>query len=738
MKKYTAIIIYLILLLTPPAHGKVLKSDTVWSGEVIVDQDVIVPRGVNLTITSGAVIRVMPSESTKTEPEYLSPLTEITVRGTLTAQGNEGSPVTFISGDDNKSLWAGIIVDGGTAGIYFSVIRNAETGIDLAGGHVSLKRTLLADNRYGIIAQGHDSKAVLETSRVTENDYGLFVLNGAEIQNRDSIISGNRKRDSYTASSKEYNVPMKEYVVRDRVDEQARVYKDDVILGSAVWQGKIEVTGIVRVPENSRLVILPGTVVEFRKTDIDNNGIGENGLLVQGTFIAKGTKEDPIIFRSAERQAGMTDWDSINILNSDKAQNLIEYCQIENAYRGLHFHFSNVAVTESVLKDNERGIQFQESIVEIRGTHFYNNKSVLWARDSEVIFSDNVVSHNYSGINLFRNTITLKGNIILNNQREGLRVREGIPILEGNLFDGNRFGLMVVDTVYGSYKNNVISHNLESGVALKGTDNVDFSGNVVQANGINGIVIQEANASIRGNLITDNGERGIGILSFHGTITGNNILGNGMYNLGIDGDTDVAAANNWWGKGDVRSTIYDKENDPSKGRAEYLPFLQKPVILTWPLNIINTDTAWYGDISIDKTITVIPGTHLAIMPDTRVLFAQGTGLLVKGKITGRGQNDAEITFTSLKGDVWDEILLDHADGSEFVNCVFEKATWALHVHFTRLRVESCAFFRNYGGMRFRSGPIDITHSSFKDNDIGLRSTAGSAHIEGNIITANRI
>ena len=61
----------------------------------------------------------------------------------------------------------------------------------------------------------------------------------------------------------------------------------------------------------------------------------------------------------------MGDWDSINIMNSDKAQNLIEFCQIEDAYRGLHFHFSHVTVADSIIRNNYRGIQFQESVVEI-------------------------------------------------------------------------------------------------------------------------------------------------------------------------------------------------------------------------------------------------------------------------------------------------------------------------------------------------------------------------------------
>jgi hypothetical protein len=81
----------------------------------------------------------------------------------------------------------------------------------------------------------------------------------------------------------------------------------------------------------------------------------------------------------------MGDWDSINILGSDLSQNLIEFSQIQDAYRGMHFHYSNVAVTNSVLTNNYRGIQFQESLVILSRNMFYDNKSGGQARDSEVV-----------------------------------------------------------------------------------------------------------------------------------------------------------------------------------------------------------------------------------------------------------------------------------------------------------------------------------------------------------------
>jgi len=731
----------LSILFLMPSHAisKVISSDTTWSGEMSIDENILVPEGVTLTIAPGTVIRVAPSEGSKTDPEFISYLTEITVRGSLVADGKEDSPVTFLSSGTGGSAWAGIIVDGGKALLRSCVIRDAETGIDVVKGSAVLSDSRLTGNRYGLTVQGHEAAVRVSGTQINENDYGIFLLNGARIESKDIIVEGNRKKNSYSSAAKEYYPLLKEYKVQ--VGGESKVYDDAVFFGTVVWQGRIAVNGTIRVPVDSRLIILPGTLVEFSRKDTNGDGIGENGLLVQGTIIAKGTSGNPILFRSAEKQKGMSDWDSINILGSDASQNLIEYCQIENAYRGMHFHFSNVAVKDAVLRNNARGIQFQESLVEISGTHFYGNGSALWARDSEIMFHDNLIYRNYSGINFFRDTLDFRKNTILNNARGGLRIREGIPIVEKNLIDGNRYGLLVVDALYGSFSGNVVTHNLESGIALRGPLNIEISGSIIQNNGLYGISIQDSSAVIKDNLIADNGERGIGIISFHGLITGNSIVRNGLYNLGIEGPSDVAAPSNWWGAGDIKSGIYDKEDDQTKGAAAYLPALKKAVAVTWPLQTVQTDAAWRDTIRVGGIVTVDAGTNLSILPGASVLFDKDAGLVVKGRIRAQGEKDAPVTFSSLNNDApgaWDEIRLEHADGSIFSDCVIRNATWALHVHFSNFTMERCALLNNYGGMRFRSGPMEVRNSLFSGNEIGLRSNRGIALITDSVITGNRI
>ena len=253
-------------------------------------------------------------------------------------------------------------------------------------------------------------------------------------------------------------------------------------------------------------------------------------------------------------------------MNSAGAWNLIEYCRIEDAYRGLHFHFSRVAITNSVFTNTYRGVQFQEATVLIRGNRFFGNKSAVQGRDSEVTFNDNTVYDNFQGINFFRTNLVARGNSIIANGKEGIRIREGATVFEENLIDGNRYGLLVMDAYYGTFVRNCISNNGEVGFSLKNTDNMEISGNFVAGNGVNGMNLQETGGRISGNQFSDNGERGVGIQSFAGMLAENNFSGNGLYAIDLEGSTDVAAPRNWWGGEDPGKVIYDKKNDVTKGR----------------------------------------------------------------------------------------------------------------------------------------------------------------------------
>lgn len=181
--------------------------------------------------------------------------------------------------------------------------------------------------------------------------------------------------------------------------------------------------------------------------------------------------------------------------------------------------------------------------------------------------------------------------------------------------------------------------------------------------------------------------------------------------------------------------------NPQGGKVEYAPISEKSFPFSWPLDTISTDTVWDGYMNIQSTVTVLPGVTLKISHDTKVIFSKKAGLKINGKLLAIGARDARITFTSFKkedaGD-WDEILLEHANGSIFSRCDFEYATWGIHSHFTQLTVEGCHFSNNYGGIRFRSGPIEVKRSIFEGNSIGIRDYLGNATIMENVIMKNKI
>ena len=109
----------------------------------------MVPKGVSLTIQKNTLVKVRPSDSTKTDPEYMSPLVEITVRGKILVKGEESKPVVFRvePETDEAGLWAGIIVDGGKADVNFSTVSNSETAFWIIEGEIDLKNSTLTRNR---------------------------------------------------------------------------------------------------------------------------------------------------------------------------------------------------------------------------------------------------------------------------------------------------------------------------------------------------------------------------------------------------------------------------------------------------------------------------------------------------------------------------------------------------------------------------------------------------------------
>ncbi|NJD90581.1 MAG: right-handed parallel beta-helix repeat-containing protein [Geobacter sp.] len=722
------------------AEAAVLTKDTIWQQEQLVSEDTLIPPGITLTVRPGTQVKISPAESTKTDPEFISPLTEIIVRGKINIEGTPTAPVRFTSTETGKGgEWAGILIDGGDANVSNCDISGADSALYLLDARVEATNITLSGNRYGATIIGN-SKTAIKNSKISGNDYGLATLTASTPLLTDTVIKDNRKKDVFQEEPPKVLLSAKAEQTPTQIP-LARSYRDEALVGDTVWRGRIRVDGNLRVPEGSRLLITPGTVVEFSRKDTNGDGLGENGILIQGALIAKGTKEAPILFHSAENNRRMGDWDAINLMNSDKTENLIENCIFEDAYRGLHFHFSTVKVIGSRFSNNLRGIQFQESAVEILNSDFTFNKSAVQGRDSQIRFDGNRINSNHQGGNFFRNHLTFTSNQIAGTLKEGVRIREGSAAIERNILTGNRQGLLLSDIYYASVACNLIANSSETGLAMKNVDNVGLQGNYFGNNGANGLSLQEAKAEISGNLFLHNAERGIGITSFGGSIAGNSFAGNRLYAIDLESPEDLDASNNWWGGDIPAAVVFDKKSDSTRGRVLTEPALPKAPQFTWPVAEFAGQLTLAGDIIIKGQPLIRQGNTLAVDPGTTVRFTDGSGLLVNGRLNSNGTPAKPVIFTAYgdkKAGAWDEIVFEQALDSTISNTVIEYATWGIHGHFTNLVIDHLLARNNSGGMRFRSGPVLIKNSVFRNNGIGIRSYIGNGVIESNIITNNEI
>jgi hypothetical protein len=192
--------------------------------------------------------------------------------------------------------------------------------------------------------------------------------------------------------------------------------------------------------------------------------------------------------------------------------------------------------------------------------------------------------------------------------------------------------------------------------------------------------------------------------------------------------------------------------------------------------VIDHETVWRGEVTIDGIVTVKKSGRLVIEPGTRVLFVRrdhdgdGIGdseLLIEGALIARGTAQSPIVFTSASAEPqradWKYLYLDFATEVVIDYIVSEYAYSGLQIHFCRARVTNSIFRHNVDGLRFstvnllaagnrmydnrhglryeeRRGKAHLHHNDIRDNDVGLfvvtRST-DNALIEQNNIVDNR-
>jgi hypothetical protein len=143
------------------------------------------------------------------------------------------------------------------------------------------------------------------------------------------------------------------------------------ITEDTTWSGTVILRGQNVVRRGKTLTLLPGTVVKFSWIDEDHNDIGDGELTVEGRLIAKGTKEKPILFTSAQEKPKMKDWTFVQI--SVSKDSLVENCIFEYGFSGLQVHYSTSDIRNNLFRYNFEGVRFSTTDILIENNDFIEN-----------------------------------------------------------------------------------------------------------------------------------------------------------------------------------------------------------------------------------------------------------------------------------------------------------------------------------------------------------------------------
>jgi parallel beta-helix repeat protein len=326
---------------------------------------------------------------------------------------------------------------------------------------------------------------------------------------------------------------------------------ETTIYEDTVWQGEVLIDGILTIAMGATLEIRPGTRVSFTRIDNNGDGIGESEIFAQGRFIARGSKEEPVIFTSAAADPMPGDWGALNMMMSENGENLLENCRVEYGYRGFHSHFSIASLRSSRFRHNQRGAQFQESTVSISDCDFSRNFNGLQFRDSKVLIENSRVSDNHWGIRAVFVELRMRSNRIERNRTNGISLRDSKLELHENLVADNRRGVYLQRS------------------------NGKLSGNRISENREHGIYLEESTVTVQGNLISRNGRSGVKLLNAQGLIERNSIENNSEFTFYNAGDDGFPVGSNWFGSAGRKPDLMDGRSREGLGLLVVAPSLSR-------------------------------------------------------------------------------------------------------------------------------------------------------------------
>jgi len=181
-------------------QGGIIKRNTVWSGNIHLRDDILVSRGVTLTLQAGCRVTVSEKPHFRLEPMFISEKTEILLLGSLNIEGKKGKEVHLLTLSERGRGWAGIIMSGDSSSLSMrhATLKGADVGVYVLAGRAVISNTTFTENDTGVLVQG--GEAIVHDSSFTHNKRGIALFAGkadvtkSTIKNNETGIMGKNIR----------------------------------------------------------------------------------------------------------------------------------------------------------------------------------------------------------------------------------------------------------------------------------------------------------------------------------------------------------------------------------------------------------------------------------------------------------------------------------------------------------------------------------------------------------------
>lgn len=525
----------------------------VWSGVVHVDDDLLVAPGSALTLRPGTRVVFRPALTTKTDPTFWSPGTELAVQGRLDVQGTRDQPVIF----EGAGPWGGLVgAPGARLRLAWAEVRGADEGLLCAGAECELEEVRFGGGGYGVVL-GPGARLWARSARVDGAQVGVLDARGEPLP----LPEGIEVVSAADAAVLVLPPAPRAAAVLDFPGPEgprAEYLGEYTVAADETWRGEVVLSGRVTVVPGAVLTLAPGTRVAFRRVDTNFDGLGEAELLVLGGIRSLGEPGRPVVFESAEPAPGPGDWDKVSLIASEDPHNLFRHTAFRHGTQALHAHFSRFSAEGCLFEQNLRAVQFQESeLAVVADSVFLGNKQALRFRDSRARVVGNRFLGNLYAVHAFRSEVELADNRLEASALGGVLAKESRVSFRRNVLRANRDGARMRDP--GS--------------------RVTVSGNLFRDSAEDALSLSQVAGEVAGNRFEGAGLDLVSLEDAAVRLAGNDLGPAGRHALHLNGGTDVDATGNHWRAGDPAARIWDGADAAGVGRAAWAPGLKEPPVL---------------------------------------------------------------------------------------------------------------------------------------------------------------